>query len=189
MNDLSLVAQVSLFHNKRAFDQLVCKYQSPLRRFFMNLTLGDAQLCDDLAQETFIKAYTHITSFRGGAAFSTWLFRIGHRVFFDYKRSLKLTDDIATVSSKSLYQGGSTSGLVSPHSTSSDPSLSIDLYRAMQILKEEERTCITLQVIEGFPIDKIATITGLPAGTVKSHLSRGKKRLAEYLKKNGYGKS
>ena len=189
MNDLSLVAQVALMHNKRAFDQLVQKYQSPLRRFFMNLTLGDVQLSDDLAQDTFIKAYTHITSFKGSAAFSTWLFRIGYRVFYDYKRSLKPTSDISTLSTKSLHNSNSTAEGVLPHSTNADPSLGIDLYRAMQILKEEERTCITLQAIEGFPIDKIASITGLPAGTVKSHLSRGKKQLAEYLKKNGYGKS
>ena len=54
--DLSLVTQVAVFHNKRAFDQLVRKYQSPVRRFFLNQTLGDTQLSDDLAQDTFIKA-------------------------------------------------------------------------------------------------------------------------------------
>ena len=83
MNDLSLVAQVAVFRNKRAFDQLVRKYQSPVRQFFLNLTLGDRQLSDDLAQETFIKAYTHIASFRGLSSFSTWLYRIGYRVFYD----------------------------------------------------------------------------------------------------------
>lgn len=174
MSDLSLVAQVSLFRNKRAFDQLVCKYQSPLRRFFLNLTLGDTQLSDDLAQETFIKAYTHITSFKGTAAFSTWLFRIGYRTFYDYKRSQKLTTDLTPTLAK--------------EQPTADPGLSIDIYEALQTLKEEERTCITLQAVDGFPIDKIATITGMPAGTVKSHLSRGKKQLANYLRKNGYGK-
>ena len=61
LNDISLVAQVVVFKNTRAFDQLVEKYQSPIRRFFLNLTCGDSELSDDLAQDTFIKAYTNIS--------------------------------------------------------------------------------------------------------------------------------
>ena len=49
LNDISLVAQVVVFKNTRAFDQLVKKYQSPVRRFFLNLTCGDSELSDDLA--------------------------------------------------------------------------------------------------------------------------------------------
>ena len=56
MGDISLVAQVVVFHNTRAFDQLVKKYQSPVRRFFLHQTCGDSELSDDLAQDTFIKA-------------------------------------------------------------------------------------------------------------------------------------
>ena len=52
INDISLVAQVVVFKNTRAFDQLVKKYQSPVRRFFLNLTCGDSELSDDLAQDT-----------------------------------------------------------------------------------------------------------------------------------------
>ncbi len=64
LNDISLVAQVVVFKNTRAFDQLVQKYQSPVRRFFLHLTCGDSELSDDLAQDTFIKAYTNLASFR-----------------------------------------------------------------------------------------------------------------------------
>ena len=60
LNDISLVAQVVVFKNTRAFDQLVQKYQSPVRRFFLHLTCGDSELSDDLAQDTFIKAYSAI---------------------------------------------------------------------------------------------------------------------------------
>lgn len=62
LNDISLVAQVVVFKNTRAFDQLVQKYQSPVRRFFLHLTCGDSELSDDLAQDTFIKAYTNLAS-------------------------------------------------------------------------------------------------------------------------------
>ena len=61
-----------------------------------------------------------------------------------------------------------------------------DVYQAMKVLKEEERTCITLQLIEGYAIDEIASMTQMPAGTVKSHLKRGKEKLANYLRQNGY---
>ena len=174
LSDISLVTQVAVFHNKRAFDQLVRKYQSPVRRFFLNQTLGDEQLSDDLAQETFIKAYVNITKFRGMASFSTWLFRIAYNVHYDYVRSLRQTDDIDT------------SRAVKNSSVSSDENLKMDLYKALSLLKPDERTCITLQLIDGHQIDKIAEITGIPENKVKSHLRRGKDKMVNYLKQNGY---
>lgn len=174
LNDLSLITQVAVFHNKRAFDQLVRKYQSPIRRFFLNQTLGDSQLSDDLAQETFIKAYVNITKFRGMSSFSTWLMRIAYNVHYDYVRSLHQTDDIDN------------SAAVRQSSSSSDSNLKMDVYAALALLKPDERTCVTLQLIDGYPIDQISKITGIPENTVKSHLKRGKDKMANYLKQNGY---
>ena len=96
LNDISFVTQVTVFHNKKAFNELVVKYQSPIRRFFMNQTSGDVQLSDDLAQDTFVKAYTHIGQFKGLSGFSTWLYRIAYNVLYDYTRSRKLTGDLDT---------------------------------------------------------------------------------------------
>ena len=174
LTDIALVTQVAVFHNKRAFDQLVRKYQSPVRRFFLNQTLGDEQLSDDLAQETFIKAYVNITNFKGISSFSTWLFRIAYNVFYDEVRSRKQTDDL---DSREVARMSALSG---------DAGLQMDLYQALAQLKEVERTCITLQLVDGHPIDKISEITGLPQNTVKSHLKRGKEKLTDYLKANGY---
>ena len=169
LSDLSLVAQVTVFHNKRAFDQLVRKYQSPVRRFLLNLTGGNEALSDDLAQDTFLKAYTSIGQFRGTASFQTWLTRIAYNTFFDYKRRSKpTTPDFP----------------LSLHSSTDEHKL--DLHSSLAILKEEERSCITLQLIEGYSIDEIASITGMNANTVKSHLKRGKDKLTTYLKQNGY---
>ena len=170
-SDIVLVAQVAVSGNKRAFDELVHRYQSPVRRFFLNQTMGDEQLSDDLAQDTFIKAYTNITSFRGMASFKTWLMRIAYNVFYDYTRSHRATEDVDVVPQRS---GGENS------------SLQIDIYAALALLKPDERTCITLQLIDGYDITGIAKITQLKEGTVKSHLSRGKEKLANYLRKNGY---
>lgn len=175
LNDIALVTQVAVFHNKRAFDQLVRKYQSPVRRFFLNQTLGNTQLSDDLAQETFIKAYTNITKFRGLSSFSTWLMRIAYNVFYDDVRARKQTEDVDT-SISALRQSAS----------SGDSNLKMDIYAALALLKPDERICITLQLIDGYPIDQISKITGIPDNTVKSHLRRGKERMTIYLKQNGY---
>ena len=175
LNDIALVTQVAVFHNKRAFDQLVRKYQSPVRRFFLNQTLGDVQLSDDLAQETFIKAYLNITKFRGLSSFSTWLMRIAYNVFYDDVRARKQTEDVDT--SMSALRQTSSNG---------DSNLKIDIYAALALLKPDERTCITLQLIDGYPIDEISKITGIPDNTVKSHLRRGKEKMTVYLKQNGY---
>ena len=178
LNDISLVAQVVVFKNTKAFDELVKKYQSPIRRFFLNLTCGDSELSDDLAQDTFIKAYTNIASFKNLSSFSTWLYRIAYNIFYDYIRSRKETNDldarevdaISSVEQDNLGQ-------------------KIDVYQSLKTLKEIERTCITLFYMEDVSIEKIAGITGCPVGTVKSHLSRGKEKLANYLNKNGYDRN
>ena len=172
--DISLVTQVAVFHNKRAYDKLVMKYQSPIRRFFLNQTLGDVQLSEDLAQDTFIKAYTSITQFKGISSFSTWLYRIAYNVLYDYMRSRKLTEDIDQPV------------VLKRNSQQTDLGLKMDLVEALSILSPAERTCVNLQLMEGQPINKIAEITGLAEGTIKSHLSRGKLKLTNYLKKNGY---
>ena len=174
LGDLSLVTQVAIFHNKKAFDQLVRKYQSPVRRFFLNQTLGDEQLSDDLAQETFIKAYTNISKFRGMSSFSTWLMRIAYNVFYDDVRSRRPTEDVDTSISAAR------------QTTTASETLKMDIYAALALLKPDERTCITMQLIDGYPIDQISKITGIGENTVKSHLKRGKDKMANYLKENGY---
>lgn len=174
-DDLSLIAQVVVFHNTRAFDQLVKKYQSPIRRFFLNLTCGDNELSDDLAQDTFIKAYTNLATFKNLSNFSTWLYRIAYNIFYDYLRSRKETADLDT---REVDTNWST--------TQKDIGQEMDVYRGLAILKDIERTCITLFYMEDQSIEKIAGITGCPPGTIKSHLSRGKEKMATYLKQNGY---
>lgn len=174
LTDFALVTQVTMMGNRRAFDQLVVRYQPPVRRFFLHQTLGDEPLSDDLAQDTFIKAWRNIGSFRAMSSFQTWLMRIAYNVFYDYVRSRKTTSDIDNVA-EPMTNGNS------------NPSLQMDLYHALSLLKPDERTCITLQLVDGYKIDQIAKITDMKEGTVKSILFRGKEKLTKYLKQNGYG--
>ena len=140
LTDFALVTQVTMMGNRRAFDQLVVRYQSPVRRFFLHQTLGDEPLSDDLAQDTFIKAWRNIGSFRAMSSFQTWLMRIAYNVFYDYVRNRKTTSDIDNVA-EPMTNGNS------------NPSLQMDLYHALSLLKPDERTCITLQLVDGYKID------------------------------------
>ena len=178
LSDIALVTQVLLTHNTRAFDKLVRKYQSPIRRFFLNKTCGDKELSDDLAQDTFLKAYTNLASFRNLANFSTWLYRIAYNVFYDYIRSLKESQSIDDVEREveNLY-----------HQHANDGSIKADVTQALGQLNPKERECIILFFMEERQIKEIADITGMPEGTVKSHLSRGKDKMTAFLKQNGYG--
>lgn len=175
LTDLSLIAQAAIGHNRRAFDTLVRKYQSQVRRFFLHQTLGNEFLSDDLAQETFIRAWLGLESFRGLSDFSTWLLRIAYNVHYDYLRNRKETTGL-----DSLPPGGEGMCEQSPLEAH------VDLYQALALLRPDERTCMTLFYMEDLTIAKIASVTGLPEGTVKSHLSRGKAKLSNYLKQHGY---
>lgn len=175
LNDISLIAQIVVSHNRRAFDTLVKKYQSQVRRFFLHQTLGNASLSDDLAQETFIRAYLNLCSFRGLSSFPTWLLRIAYNVFYDYIRNQKAVESLDALPPSAETACEQTA-----------VGVRIDLYEALRQVKPDERTCLTLFYMEDLSIQKIASITGMPTGTVKSHLTRGKEKLSNYLKKHGY---
>ena len=179
---------MAVFGNKRAFDQLVRQYQSPVRRFFLSQTLGDEMLSDDLAQDTFLKAYTHISQYRGTSSFLTWLTRIAYNVWYDHCRKTHPQPLATGRGEKPLsIDNLDAQGFYTPPLQGGDGGGSaMDLQAALAILKEEERACITMQLIDGYAIDEIADITKMPANTVKSHLKRGKEKLANYLRQNGY---
>ena len=135
----------------------------------MNLTLGDEYLSDDLAQETFIKAYIELRSFRGLSRFGTWLFRIGYNEFYSHKRSEHPTSSIENAPER-----------VSSPIDSSE--ISMDVKAAIAQLNETERTVVTLFYIDDMPIKQIAAITGINQSTLRSHLHRAKEKMAKTLK-------
>lgn len=173
-DELKLIARCALGDNRRAFGTLVEAYQTEIRRFFLNLTFGDAALSDDLAQETFIKAYTSIRSFKGLSKFSTWLYRIAYNEFYSYTRKRqeeRLDEDTGK---------GTTDEPLGSYEESSNSRL--DINTALQQLNDTERSVVTLYYLQDIPIKKIIEITGLPEGTIKSHLSRARTKMAQVLK-------
>ena len=170
--DISLVSQIILFRSEKAFRKIVDKYQVSLRRFFLNLTCGDIELSNDLAQETFIRTWTKIDNFKGLASFKTWLYRLAYNIYYDYVRSAKHYEDIDSVEA--------TSKCVE----CDDKTFEYEqLYKALACLKEDERMCVTLFYLDDFPVKRISEITGIAQGTIKSHLSRGRTHLKEFILK------
>ncbi|RHJ86487.1 RNA polymerase sigma factor [Parabacteroides sp. AM08-6] len=177
-NDSLLVSRILLLGDRNAFNQLVKEYQSPLRRFFFNLTGGDEELSKDLAQDTFVKVWLNMASFRSVSTFSTWLYRIAYNTFYDYIRNRKLSAevDVGTLGNNLCAEAGK------------DKDFGIDFARALLLLRAEERTVVLLFYMEDKTVETIAGIMAMPVGTVKSHLSRGKKKLTEYFKSTEYDK-
>lgn len=175
-DDLLWVTRVTLLGDKSAFDQLTRKYQSSIRRFFLNLTMGDSPLSDDLAQETFIKAYLNLNSFQGLSGFSTWLFRIAYNVHYDFVRAKKITSDIDESEINHRYQLDNTFSAEK-----------LDIHQALQLLRREEKTAVLLFYMEDKTRKEIAKIMQCPLGTVKTYILKGKEKLGVFLKKEGYG--
>lgn len=150
------------------FIELVRMEQEGLRKFLLVLCSGDSMLADDLAQEALVKAYIASGSYRPLCKFSTWLYRIAYNTFIDFKRrrtpvlvDVEEADIIASESEKKDYR---------------------PLYEAIAGLSARERAVITLFYLEDRQVREIAAILGIPAGTVKSDLSRGREHLRKKVK-------
>ena len=145
--DIAWVTRCALFDDRRAFACLVDKYQVRLKRFFLNLTGGDPVLSDDLAQETFIKVYYNLRSYKGLSSFSTWIYRVAYNVFYDELRKIREWEDASVDEAANLLEQP-------PERVDRN----IDISRALFILRPEERTAITLFFVEDLAVAKIAEI-------------------------------
>ena len=176
-SDLVLVSRVVLLNDERAFEQLMRKYQRPVRRYFLMQTNGDEALSDDLAQETFIRAWQHLDSFHGLSGFGTWLYRIAHNTWLNYyarhRDLLLLSDPTVRTAAEAVADDAPC-----------DDGRQQALRRALTLLGDDERTCITLFYLQELSLRDIHAVTGLPVGTIKSHLSRARAKLKDILEKN-----
>ena len=179
-NDAWLISRSALLGDRKAFSQLVETYQSPIRRFFFNLTSGNEELSKDLAQDTFVKAWLNIGSFRATAKFSTWLFRIAYNTFYDYTRTKKTPVGAYCIRPTNNYDNA-IGGVCNTPLQNTD--FNIDFLQALSTLKTDERTAMLLFFMEDQTVEKISKIMNCPTGTVKSHLHRGKEKIAKYFSK------
>lgn len=170
LTDADLVARVLLDDDHHAFAELVRNHQSSVRGLLRNLTRTDVALADDLAQETFLRVYKNLRSFRGEARFSTWLYRIAYNVFRENARKRK---ELVGIDEERLQAE------VDPQTT--DPGLRHDLMNALANLPLHERTAVTLCCQNGLSHDEAARVLDIPLGTVKTNVLRGREKLKKML--------
>lgn len=168
--DEELVAIAISTGDSSVFTVLVDRHQSKIRNWLRQMTRNRA-LADDLAQDTFLQAWRRLESFKGSGTFAGWITKIAYNCFL--KARNRLVREQAAMNELS--------GSAREEFRALDESWA-ELHRLMSCLSEEEQVAIVLNYAHGFSHGEIANITGMPIGTVKTHIRRGKARIGEQIK-------
>ena len=173
----------------RAFEMLVVKYQRRIERLIARM-VRDVDLVQDIAQETFIRAYRAMPQFRGESAFYTWLYRIAvntaKKALGDLKRDLLVTETTLSGNSDdddetSRVERELTDG-ATPEALLASKQIAQAVNGAIEALSEDLRQAITLREIEGLSYEEIAELMQCPIGTVRSRIFRAREAIALRLK-------
>lgn len=166
-----------------AFNALVRRHERAVFSVCMRL-LSDAALAEDASQDTFIRAWNAIDSFRGGVV-RPWLLRIATNRAYDLLRARSrrpassLDHELFEVEPEWTSQAVPTEG---PEAHATRTELSIHLEKALATLPDDQRLAIVLSDVQGYGYDEIAEICGVAIGTVKSRISRGRAGLRDILR-------
>lgn len=170
-SDAVLVERTLKFNDQQAFANLVLRHQLIVRSMLARCCRRDRHAIDDLVQETFLRAYLSLSSYRNEAKFSTWLYRIAFNLVADKFR--RKTLDYCDLDS--IQEIADNCKLL----TQSD--LRGDLAKAMGNISEPQKIAVRLCLEEGYTHADAAIAMNLPLGTVKSHVSRGRAQLQQLL--------
>lgn len=188
MNQLNILAYISRFvltNDERAFEQIVKIYQEPLRQFFILQCNGDEFLADDLSQETFIRIWQKLNSFKQLASFSTWLFRIAYHVWMDYLRqNRELFLNISADDTSGVINETEDIMQLNALCEKNEQIRNQWITQSLMKMKEPAKTCLILFYFEEFSIQKIANITGFSVANVKNQLCRGRHKLRLIMQQN-----
>lgn len=182
-SDFQLVER-TVAGDQRAFELLVIKYQRRIERLIGRM-VRDTDLVQDIAQETFIRAYRALHQFRGEAQFYTWLYRIAvntaKKALMDLKRNpvvyegaLRGNDD----EDETSYFGRELTSEETPETVLAASEIAQAVNAAMQALPEDLRQAVTLREIEGLSYEEIATAMECPIGTVRSRIFRAREAIS-----------
>jgi RNA polymerase sigma-70 factor (ECF subfamily) len=183
----AMLVERTVAGDQKAFELLVVKYQRRIQRLIGRM-VRDVDLVEDIAQETFIRAYRALAQFRGEAQFYTWLYRIA--VNTAKKALMELKRD-PTVSENSFKSGDDdeTSPLENELTSSETPEAVLAgkeiaqmVNAAMEALPEELRQAITLREIEGLSYEEISEAMNCPIGTVRSRIFRAREAISARIK-------
>ena len=186
-SDLALVER-SLAGDQRAFELLVIKYQRRIQRLVGRM-VRDVDLVEDIAQDTFIRAYRALHQFRGDAQFYTWLYRIAvntaKKALLELKRDPTISesalrgsdDDDETSSRKSEPTSDET-----PETVYAAKEIADAVNSAMEALPVDLRQAVALREIDGLSYEDIALAMNCPIGTVRSRIFRAREAISTKIK-------
>ncbi len=173
LSDEALI-KLALENHSDAFRQLVNRH----KRMVFNLAyrlLGNYHIAEEAAQDTFVKAFNSLKSFRADSQFSTWLYKICYNTCITYKRKkVPVTLDISAGSEVNHYA-------VQPHGLMEQSQRAEYLNQALSSLSAEEATIVTLFYIDENPTQEIAKIVGISEGNVRIKLHRARKKIKDEL--------
>ncbi len=161
------ISRVVAQDDHHAFAQLVRLHQSAVRQFLRRLIGNDWSRADDLAQETFWKAYRHLSSFQGRGRLLSWLFRIAYQLFISAQRV-------------HIEQVSLPLDLTALENANSDFVDSRTFDQLMLLLRPEERAALVLHYRHEMAHPEIAETLGVPLGTVKTLIRRGRLKLEQH---------
>ena len=184
-----LLVQRAQQGDKRAYEMLVIKYQRRIERLIARM-VRDVDLVQDIAQESFIRAYRALPQFRGDSAFYTWLYRIAvntaKKALGDLKRDPLVTESAlagAGDNDDETYRGErELSDGATPESLLASKEIAETVNAAIEALSEDLRQAITLREIEGLSYEEIAEMMNCPIGTVRSRIFRAREAIAVKLR-------
>jgi len=178
VNDDASIIDATLAGDADAFGLLVQRYQDRLFNALVRFT-GSAEDASDVAQDAFIQAYTKLSTFRGGSAFYTWLYRIAFNLAMSQRRKQRPT---VSMDQLKLDSG------IEPSDEQASPELPAmaeeradQVQAALAQLSDQHRQIVILREIEDCSYETIAEVLNVPVGTVRSRLFRARMLLKEHL--------
>ena len=167
-SDEVLIRQAVALSDAEAFGELVRRHQSRILLLQRRLT-GERALAEDLAQETFLRAWQKLSSYRGSGSFAGWLARVSYNVFLQHiRRNRHQRQEIPL-------------GEFEPPADTTDGADLADLERLLGVLEVEDQAIMVLNYAYGLSNTEVAEVVGMPVGTVKARIHRAKVKIREYL--------
>lgn len=180
-NDAELVRQ-TLCGETAAYNALVLRYQRQVYNLAYRM-LGNAEDAGDLVQETFLRAYGALASFRQDASFLTWLYKIASNLCIDQLRSRKAKGALSLdVELEEGREPAADSRHCGPEDAAVRDAVQEVVHRAILNLPEKYRVVIVMRHLQDMSVDEIARALDLPTGTVKTHLFRARDMLRGRLR-------
>ncbi len=185
--DVMLVQQ-AVAGDQRAYELLVIKYQRRIQRLIGRM-VRDTALVEDIAQETFIRAYRALHQFRGESQFYTWLYRIAvntaKKFLLELRRDPTMSENFVKSdddNDETSWAGSEPTTDETPESILAAKEVALAVNAALQALPEDLRQALTLREIEGLSYEDISEAMNCPIGTVRSRIFRAREAISSKVR-------